>query len=495
MKIDLFPAGSPESMGISSKQILKFLEKAEDNGVMLHSVLMMRKGHVVAEGYYAPFPKNSMHRMYSVSKTFVSTAIGLLVDEGRISLDDKVCNYFQDKLPDNAHPWILDMTIRDLLVMATPHTTTTYKPEDKDWAWTFFNTKPSHPPGTVFNYDTSGTYVLNVLVERVTGKLFLEYMKDKMLRELGFSEEAWCIKAPEGNSWGGSGVICTTRDLARLALVYMNNGRIGGKQYLSEEYVKAATSRQIDNMASGHRDYMHGNGYGYQIWILKDGAYAFCGMGAQLAICIPEKDFIFICTGDIQGSSQVYAGIFELLWNEIVEQLHPGPLPEDEASAMRLEEKLRTLRAVNPLLGKSHSPWQENIDGRTYALEPNPMEINRLRVEFNGSEGVLILEMGGEQKRIQFGMEEYVEGFFPQTNYFGDTIGTPKGEMYRCMAVARWTQENKLVIRCYIIDDYFGNLTITLGFKDKELGLYMSKTAEWFLDEYQGFAGGCMVEQ
>ena len=81
-----------------------------------------------------------------------------------------------------------------------------------------------------------------------------------MLRELGFSEEAWCIKAPEGNSWGGSGVICTTRDLARLALVYMNNGRIGGKQYLSEEYVKAATSRQIDNMASGHRDYMHGNG-------------------------------------------------------------------------------------------------------------------------------------------------------------------------------------------------------------------------------------------
>ena len=218
-------------------------------------------------------------------------------------------------------------------------------------------------------------------------------------------------------------------------------------------------------------------------------------MGAQLAICIPEKDFIFICTGDIQGSSQVYAGIFELLWNEIVEQLHPGPLPEDEASAMRLEEKLRTLRAVNPLLGKSHSPWQENIDGRTYALEPNPMEINRLRVEFNGSEGVLILEMGGEQKRIQFGMEEYVEGFFPQTNYFGDTIGTPKGEMYRCMAVARWTQENKLVIRCYFIDDYFGKYTITLGFMDKELGLYMSKTAEWFLDEYQGFAGGCMVEQ
>ncbi len=494
MHINLFPIARPESMGISSKQILKFLEKAEDNGIMLHSVLMMRKGHVVAEGYYAPFTKDSLHRIYSVSKTFVSTAIGLLADEGRISLDDKVCSYFRDKLPDNPHPWILDMTIHDLLIMATPHVTPTYKPEDKDWAWTFFNTEPSHPPGTVFNYDTSGTYILNVLVERVNGKPFLEYMKDKMLRELGFSEEAWCIKAPEGNSWGGSGVICTTRDIARLALVYMNHGRIGGKQYLSEEYVKAATSRQIDNMTSGHRDYMHGNGYGYQIWMLKDGAYAFVGMGMQLAVCSPKHDFLFVGTGDTQGSLQVYSGIFELLWSEIVEKLHSDPLPEDEASARRLEEKLRALRVVNPLIGKSSSPWQEKIDGRTYALKSNPMGIDRLRVEFNGNIGTLVIETRGQEKRISFGMEEYVEGFFPQTNYYGDTIGTPKGEMYKCMAVARWTQENKLVIRCYIIDDYFGNLTITLGFKDKELGLCMTKTAEWFLEEYEGCTGGCLVE-
>jgi hypothetical protein len=274
----------------------------------------------------------------------------------------------------------------------------------------------------------------------------------------------------------------------------MNNGRIGGKQYLSEEYVKAATSRQIDNMTSGHRDYMHGNGYGYQIWMLKDGAYAFVGMGMQLAVCIPKHDFLFVCTGDTQGSLQVYSGIFELLWSEIVEKLHSDPLPEDEASARRLEEKLRALRVVNPLIGKSSSPWQEKIDGRTYALKSNPMGIDRLRVEFNGNIGTLVIETRGQEKRISFGMEEYVEGFFPQTNYYGDTIGTPKGEMYKCMAVARWTQENKLVIRCYIIDDYFGNLTITLGFKDKELGLCMTKTAEWFLEEYEGCTGGCLVE-
>ncbi|NLC43919.1 MAG: serine hydrolase [Clostridiales bacterium] len=494
MKINLFPTAQPELMGISSKQILSFLQKAEDNAIMLHSMLMMRRGHVIAEGYYEPFTEDRMHRMYSVSKTFASTAIGLLVDEGRISLDDHVCDYFQDKLPENPHPYILDMRIRDLLKMATPHGTTTYSLAAEDWASTFFTTEPNHPAGTIFNYDTSGSYILNVLVERVTGKPYLEYLKDKVLRELGFSEEAWCIKAPEGNSWGGSGVICTTRDLARLALLYMNKGNIGGKQYLSEEYIQEASSKQIDNAPTGHRDYIHGNGYGYQIWILKDGAYAFCGMGMQLAICIPKEDFIFICTGDTQGSAQSYAGIAELLWSEIVEELQPGSLPEDKAAAEKLTEMLQSLHAVNPLIGKTSSPVAERINGINYSLNSNPMDIKNIKVELQDREGQLIWETSEGEKRLYFGMENYKIGRFPQTNYFGDTIGTPSGEMYECMAIGRWTEENKLVIRCYVIDDYFGNMTVTLGFKGEELGVFMQKTAEWFLDEYQGFAGGRAIK-
>ncbi|HCS75218.1 MAG TPA: hypothetical protein DIW17_15250 [Clostridiales bacterium] len=494
MKNKLFPIAQPESMGISSKQILKFLQKIKDNGIMMHSILMMRKGHVVAEGYYAPFRQGHLHRMYSVSKTFVGTSIGLLADEGRISLDDHICDYFQDKLPESPHPCVLDMKIRDLLTMATPYTTTTYGEKDKDWLWTFFNTEPSHPSGTIFSYDTSATYTLNVLVERLTGKPFLEYMKDRMLRELGFSEEAWCVKAPEGNTWGGSGVICTTRDLARLALLYMNNGNIGGKQYLSEKYVQAASSKQIDNSPTGHRDYMHGNGYGFQIWILKDGAYAFCGMGMQLAICIPKEDFLFVCTGDTQGSAQVYAGIMELLWDEIVENLHPAPLPVDETATSQLAEALSKLRVVNPLSGKNSSALAEKINAHQYSLNPNPMGIQKLTVKFKDKEGQLILEKQDEEKRIEFGMEDYKMGRFPETHYYGDTIGIPKEEMYKCMAVAKWTQENKLVIRLYVIDDYYGNMTVTLAYKGEELGVYMTKTAEWFLNEYQGFAGGHLIK-
>lgn len=495
MKTDLFPNATPESMGISSKSILKFLKKLEKNGTMVHSVLMMRRGHVVTEGYYAPFTQDGLHRKYSVSKSFVGTAVGFLADEGRIKLDDHICDYFKDKLPENPHPYILDMRIRDLLMMSTTYSGTTYKRDDKDWAWTFFNTTPSHPAGTIYSYDTSASYVLGVLVERITGKPFLEYLKDKGLREMGFSEEAWCVKAPEGNSWGGSGVMCTTRDLARLALLYLNKGNIGGKQYLSREYVKAATSRQIDNCTNGHRDYMSGNGYGYQIRLLRDGAYAFCGMGMQLAIIVPKEELVFVCTGDVQGSAQVYAGMFELLWNEIIEELHPDSLPEDKMSARQLEDMLSTLQVVNPLIGKNTSPISEVINGQSYKLYPNPMGIDKISVSFEEEVGLLTLEKKEGNKTISFGLDNYIEGYFPESHYYGDTVGIPKDEMYKCIGVSRWTEENKLVIRCYVIDDYFGNMTITLGFKGKELGLYMSKTAEWFLDEYQGFAGGYLIEE
>ena len=105
--------------------------------------------------------------MYSVSKTFVSTAIGLLVDEGRISLDDRICDYFKDQLPANPHPYLLNTRIRDLLMMASPYTTNTYHRYAKDWTWTFFNTEPSHPSGTISQLNTSATFILDVLVERL----------------------------------------------------------------------------------------------------------------------------------------------------------------------------------------------------------------------------------------------------------------------------------------------------------------------------------------
>src|SRR5690606_31951476 len=131
-------------------------------------------------------------------------------------------------------------------IMSTPNSANSYTRDDSDWAATFFQKEPSHPPGTIFSYDTSATVVLNTIVERISGVPFLEYMRPRLLDPIGFSENAWCIQTPEGTSWGGSGVICTLQDMAKLAYVCLNKGRWDGRQLISEEYIREATSKQID---------------------------------------------------------------------------------------------------------------------------------------------------------------------------------------------------------------------------------------------------------
>ena len=122
-----FKKDSPESVGIPSRCLLKFLERLQKKQIPMHSFLLMRHDTLIAEGYYAPYQKDTLHRMFSISKSFTSIAIGLLEAEGKLSLDDPIVRYFPDKVPSNVHPWIAEMTIRDMLMMRTCHASTTYK--------------------------------------------------------------------------------------------------------------------------------------------------------------------------------------------------------------------------------------------------------------------------------------------------------------------------------------------------------------------------------
>lgn len=250
---------------------------------------------------------------------------------------------------------------------------------------------------------------------------------------------------------------------------------------------KVATTRQIDNDPES-TNYPWNHGYGYQIWIMDDGAFAFRVMGSQLAMCFPKQDFLFVCTGDTQGNMQAERMIYETLWNEIVAKL-TDVMPADPKAYSSLVERCSSLSLV-PISGQSQSKILESINGVTYILRENPMQISQLTVNINGDEGVLSYTNPRGDKKLYFGIKKYVECGFPETHYFGDTINKPSGKMYKSTNCAAWTGENKLVIRSFIIDDHLGNLTITLSFKGDQIGAYMHKTAEFFLDEYEGFAGG-----
>jgi CubicO group peptidase (beta-lactamase class C family) len=476
------PASSPESLGIPSRAILNFLQRIDSERICMHGFLLVRRNKIAAEGYWSPWTADKKHRMYSVSKSFVSLAVGMMIDEGKLTLDDRVAEYFPDKLPEKLHPWVAASTVRELLMMSTANTKTSYTRNDPDWVWTFFNQTPSHPPGTIFSYDTAATVVLTATVEKLSGMPFLDYMRPRFLSRIGFSEDAWCIRTPEGVSWGGSGIICTLRDLARVGLTCMNGGMWGEERVLPEEYVSAATSKQIDNTNRGNP------GYGYQIWRDKENGFSFRGMGSQYAICFPDKEFLFTRISDTQGAPSGSA-IPAVMREELYPYLSDEPLPENTDAQAELSHKINGL-AVLPLPGKSGARAASEVDGAGYSLEDNPMGITKMCLSFKGDQGKWEYTNGQGDNVLQFGIGRLVSGKFPQRNYFGEQIGTVPGTEYDCLASAAWIDEQTLNMEVYITDNHLGGLRISFAFKGDEIGVYMTKQAEWFLDEYNGFAGG-----
>ncbi len=475
-------ASSPESLGIPSQAILNFLQRIDAERICMHGFLLVRRNQIAAEGYWAPWSAERKHRMYSVSKSFVSLAVGMMVDEGKLRLDDRVAAYFPDKLPEKLHPWLAASTVRDLLTMATAHSRTSYTRDDLDWVWTFFNRTPSHPPGTIFSYDTAATVVLTATVERLAGMPFLDYMRPRFLDRIGFSTDAWCIRTPEGGSWGGSGVICTLRDLARVALACMNGGLWGDERVLPQEYVRAATSKQIDNTIQGNC------GYGYQIWREQANGFSFRGMGSQYAICFPDQEFLFTCIADTQGAPAGSA-IPSVMREEIYPHLSNAPLAEDRNAYRALCDQIERL-AVLPIAGDPDAQALPAVDGAWYVLEANPMGITRMRLSFQGDQGTWEYTNGQGDNVLQFGVGRVLSGKFPQRSYFGEQIGSVPGIQYDCLASAAWMDGHTLNMEVYITDIYLGGLRLSFAFKGDEIGILMTKQAEWFLDEYDGFAGG-----
>ncbi len=489
--MDILEYCRPEDVGVSPSLVADYVKEMNRRGKMCHSFLMMRHRKVFAEGYWKPFHKDWKHRMYSISKTFVSAAIGILVDEGKIKLDDKICDYFPDKLPENLDPLIAEMTLRDMLMMATCHPFTTYQRYDKDWTATFFDppNKPDRKAGTIFHYDTSATYTLDVLVERLTGKTFLDFVKDKGLCDLGFSKDSWCVAAPEGYAWGGSGVMCTTRDLARFASVFAAGGEIGGKRILSEEYVCEATSNLIENANWKSGNGMYGHGYGYQIWRTYRDTYSFLGMGGQIAMIDKKHDFIFVCTSDTQGDADGYVPNFEEVFNKVIDHLADGPIERDDMAYAELSELLDSL-SVNVPFGEKSSPMAKDVSGSVFELSENPMGIESFEINFTDEGGEVCYHTNRGDKHFKFGAASYEDTFFPENHYYGNRIGVPADREFRCLNAGVWQDEKTFALRTYVIDVCFGNVWAVFTFDGDAVKLKMKKSAEFFLDEYEGEAEG-----
>ncbi|MBO5369436.1 MAG: beta-lactamase family protein [Clostridia bacterium] len=494
----MFEHVTPESVGISSKDIQKYVSLLERYHLSTHSIVMLRHGKVFYENYWKPFSKDFLHRMYSVTKSFVGIAMGFLEQDGLIDLDAPAVSYLDKEITASARENIQNQTVRDMLMMSTGCTENTMKwfgrrgDRLKDY---FDSAAPecegvSKIPGAIFDYDSPGTFVMGAIAERITGKKLIDYLREKFLDKIGFSKEAYILSCPGGHSWTDSAMMCTAMDLARVCQFMLSGGSWNGEQILNREYALQATSDLISTNRVGHL-IPSSYGYGYQIWQTVGGSFMFNGMGSQYGIGIPEKDIVFVINSDNQAHPCPMHIIIDRFFEEVVEKASDNPLPEDAPAHKELMDYSDSLELFSLSVGCKDNVASK-VSGKEYITDDNPMGITKMKFTFEYDKCVWEYTNAQGDKKLEFGMGKNIYGVFPEEGY-SDTVAATfaEGHYYKCASSASWTHPDKLEMLVQVIDKYFGRLHMRVAFVGEDrVAVSMFKIAEDFMNEYEGYVQG-----
>lgn len=480
-----FQTASPEETGIPSETVIRLLDDLKRQEIPMHSFLLCHRDRLVAEGYYAPCQRGELHRLFSVTKSFVSIAIGVLCDRGRLSLDDPIIQYFPEYLPDPVHPWLARTTIRHMLMMRSCHASTTYKVNpEKNWVESFFTVPPSHKPGTVFHYDTSASHTLCALAEKLTGKKLLDFLREVCLDELGFSKEAYILEDPFGTSLGGSGLMATSRDFLLFALLILRQGALNGKQYLPAWYLKEAAACHTATCVTGPIP-EECRGYGYQLWRGAHGTVICYGMGGQLAILFPDYDCICITTADTQcmggGNQVIYDAVYRHLLPVLRRNRPAGCGPSELiCESLNLPSYLAGLR-IDPLpgrLGSYTGSRSSSLSGIRYRIpDSRTDQLQAVSFDLGQDSGSFRFFWKGLEHRLPFGFGFLAESRFPVYDM-------------KCGASAVWLSDNCLYIKIHLLDTSVGSIHIQAYFGEDDVTLFLRKQEESLFKEFSGHLYG-----
>jgi len=335
------PRSSPEAQGVSSTGIRAYIEAADQQVNTMHSFMLVRHGQVVAEGWWKPEAADKPHVMHSLSKSFTSTAVGLAVADGKLSVDDPVLKFFPEDAPAEPSERLKAMRVRDLLTMSTGHETEAKYTTNAPWVQTFLAHPVPHKPGAHFLYNTPGSYMLSAIVQKVTGQTVLDYLRPRLFEPLGIENPEWG-SSPQGITFGGWGLKIRTEDIAKFGQLYLQKGRWNGKQLVPASWVEQATSKQVSNGSDPSKDW--DQGYGFQFWRCRHGAFRGDGANGQFCLVLPEQDAVVAITAethDMQGELNV-------VWDKLLPAIHESPLPSNPAEEARLRETLAQLTVRPP---------------------------------------------------------------------------------------------------------------------------------------------------
>lgn len=415
----LMECATPESQGVDSAAIVNWLDACDrtfDGGKRgtLHGFVFVRHGKVIAEGSWKPFDTlRTPHQLYSHSKSFTSTAIGFLVDDGLLDLDERVLDIFPEYAPANPSENLRQVRVRDLLTMNLGAKLTDAESVDPfgDWVKNMLSNAIDNQPGTIYRYDSGATYLCAAIVEKRSGRKLMDLLKDRLFDKIGITS-ASTTYSPQGIPCGGWGMYMTTRDIARFGQLYLDRGSWDGVNVISPEWVTIATSRQTwsrsvkSALGALGTDNNWAQGYGFQFWRNPNGlGYRADGASGQFTLVLPEHDAVIsLSAGCFKTEDEL-----NLVWKLLVPGMKAAVLPENGAALSALKAKLASL-SLAPVAGVETGA--EKFAGTDYAFEENYQHYRGVRLEKNPSAPGWKLRFAANacQSEIQVGFGEWKGG-------------------------------------------------------------------------------------
>jgi CubicO group peptidase (beta-lactamase class C family) len=398
------PRSTPEEEGVASQSILSFVEAANKEADEIHSFMLLRHGKVIAEGWWNPYRPDLKHTLYSLSKSFTSTAVGFAVQEKLFTINDKVISFFPEEVPDTISTNLAQMTVKDLLTMSAgmdPDPTFRVAGNNGSWVKTFFRIPVLNEPGTKFLYNSMATFMLSAIVQKATGEKVIDYLTPRFFEPLGITGADWEVNS-QGINTGGWGLRLKTEDIAKAGQFYLQKGKWHGKQLLSKEWIEEATSFKIDQApgkpqaVKDSSDWMQG--YCYQFWRCRHNAYRGDGAYGQYMIVFPDLDAVVAITsqtGDMQKE-------LNLVWKYLLPGIAEKKLHPDLEALSKLKKRLTSLQL--PVYYKmSSSPLENNFVGKTYKFGSNESQLKSLRLELSDTVAALHITKGSIDYILKFG--------------------------------------------------------------------------------------------
>jgi len=470
------PRSTPEQEGISSKGIIDFVNAIDTGKTEIHSFMFIRHGKVVAEGWWNPYGPDYKHIMYSASKTFTATAIGLAVSENRLKLTDKVVSFFPASLPDTISDYMKSMTVKDLLMMATGIPAEPRIGQNDEWVRSFLSMSPSAKPGTVFKYFNTATFMLSAIIQQVTGESLFSYLQPRIFKPLDIKGIDWDLN-PQGINLGLMGLRLKTEDMAKFGQLLIQKGNWNGKQLIPEEWVKEATSFKIiseggaANIPAEMNDWVQG--YCYQMWRGRNNSVRLDGMAGQFVILLPDKDAIVVLTANAANTQRE----LDLVWNYLYTAIKDTkPLPSDQNANNELRKKLASLSIKTAVVPSKDSPFQAKVSGKSVTFVENNFGVQGLGFKFNND----ICELSIKRENVTYSIKAGKDSWVRSNTLLTSLLSAPRPAsksidanysiqhpVIRPAGYYTWTDNNTLDFTVRFIEETLGSEGVIIKFSEE----------------------------